>query len=97
MMSKGDILLSYKDMSEDKRRALDHWIAGSFVISSILAGGLLLMALAGSGFSVSPEGASAARLSAPTGLSDQGGLSAFELMSKASGQLPVRSEDEQAF
>ena len=99
MMRKGDILLRYNDLSEDEQRALNNWVTGSFAVSSLLAGGLLLMALAGSGFSVSPEQANAARgeLGASKTLSDRGGPSAFELMSKASDQLPVQPADEQAF
>jgi hypothetical protein len=48
MVRKADILTP-KHMSEDEQRAFDRWISGSVVIGSILAAGLLFMALAGSG------------------------------------------------
>src|SRR5262245_46076777 len=60
MVPKRDILLAYKDMSAEKRRAFDGWLIGNFVIGSILAGGLFLSAVAGSGWSVTQHEAIAA-------------------------------------
>jgi hypothetical protein len=98
MVRRADILTP-KHMSEDEQRAFDRWISGSVVIGSILAAGLLFMALAGSGASISPREASAesTELSASNKLPDQGAFSAFELMNRASEQLPVQPPDEQAF
>jgi hypothetical protein len=98
MVRRSDVL-TYKHMPEDERRAFDRWITRNFVVGSILSGGLLFMALAGSGASIRPReaGAQITELSASQKHPDQGASPAFELMSRASDQLPVRPADEPAF
>jgi hypothetical protein len=96
-MIRRDDLQTYRDLSgEDFKR----WMASSVVVGSFFAGGLLLMALAGSGLSPKPNEAVASNLalseiSAAEKL--QGIVSPFELMKRASDQLPVQPPDEQAF
>jgi hypothetical protein len=98
MMRRGDILMRYNDMSDEEHRAVDQWIGSSFFIASIAAGGVLFMALAGAGVSVSLEQANAAvgRVS-PVHTAASASPSAFDLMSTASDQLPRQAADEQAF
>ena len=78
-------------------RAFHRWITGTVVIGSITATAFGLMALAGSGFSTSPREASA-DVSELTAVRKQGDRrEAFELMSRASDQLPAQPADERAF
>jgi hypothetical protein len=98
-MVRREDVLTYKHMPEGEQRAFDRWINGNVVVGSILAGGLLLMALTGSGSSIKLREASAGstEISASRKLPDQGAPSASELMSRASDQLPLQPLDEQAF
>jgi hypothetical protein len=98
-MVRREDVLTHKHMLEGEQRAFDRWITRNVVVGSILAGGLLCMALVGSGASISPRqaGAQITELSASQKHSDQGAPSAFELMSRASDQLRVRPVDEPAF
>jgi hypothetical protein len=94
-----DELRSYQDVGHER------WASRNLVLGSILAGALLVMAVAGSTMALKPHvdltdnsgisEISASEKPVPGGLSAF--LSAFELMSKASDQLPVPPEDEQAF
>jgi DNA-binding transcriptional LysR family regulator len=99
-MIRIDDLQTYRHLSSE---GFKRWMASSIVVGSLFAGGVLLMALAGSGLSLPPDEAVASNLE-PTGSSEisaaekLGGIvSAFELMKRASGQLPVQPPDEQAF
>jgi hypothetical protein len=48
VMGRGKILDQYKTLSPDDRRKFDQWLSGNAVIGSILAAGLVAMAVAGS-------------------------------------------------
>ena len=80
-------------------RAFHRWITGTVVIGSITATAFGLMALAGSGFSISPREASAdvSELTAVRKQGDRRAPLAFELMSRAPDQLPAQPADERAF
>jgi hypothetical protein len=91
-MTKGEMLAYYKDMSAEDQRKFDRWLKTNMVIASIVAVGLLCMALAGAGAnSFGPSSAIADSRSAVA----SGSLSAYELMARlAPGELPVQQVDE---
>ena len=46
-MGNGKIFDQYKPLSPDDRRTFDRWLKGNAVIGSIMAAGLVAMAIAG--------------------------------------------------
>jgi len=92
-MTKGEIIAQYRNMSDADRSAVDRWLKANIVIGSLIAGGVVLMALAGSNANLGPEKAVA---EAPQSVGAvQAPLSPFELMSRlAPGELPVQQVDE---
>jgi hypothetical protein len=91
-----DELRSYQDVGHER------WASRNLVLGSILAGALLVMAVAGSTMSLKPhvdlmDNSGISEVSASEKRFDPGSPSAFELMSKASDQLPVQPWGEQAF
>jgi hypothetical protein len=46
-MGKGKIFDQYKTLSPDDRRTFDRWLKGNAVFGSIMAAGLVAMAVAG--------------------------------------------------
>jgi hypothetical protein len=77
----------------------ESWTTTNLILASLLAGGLLFMAVVG--FSVVPAPYVTATASGTSEVSavrrDADGVSAFELMSSASPQFPVRPDDEPTF
>ena len=91
-MTKGEIHWFYKSMSADDQRTFDRWLKANLVIGSIVAGGLLAMALA-SGGALSPGTAAAKQTSAASMVAPV--PSAFQLMrSLAPHQLPITEVSE---
>jgi hypothetical protein len=98
-MTKGEMLAYYKTMSAADQRNFDRWLKANMVIGSIVAVGLLAMALAGAGAnSLGPSSAIAdprPAVASPARSVQTGSLSAYELMTRlAPGQLPVQQVDE---
>jgi hypothetical protein len=98
-VTKREIMNRYRQMSPADQAAIDRWIRANVVIGSIIAGGLLLMALASSNANLGPDRAVAS--SSPSIATKQSGrsvaapLSPFELMGRLTpGELPVRQVDE---
>ena len=90
-MTKGQMLASVKHMSAEEQKNFDRWIKGNVVIASILAAGLVAMALAGAGADadIGPRSARAEvqPLANPP--------SPYELMLRlAPDALPVQEVDE---
>ena len=99
MVSKEE-LGSYLHMSAEGRQKHEGWASRNIVLGSMLAGALLVTAAIGSTMEWKPH-VDLTDNSAISELSTSakpvpGGLSAFELMSRASDQLPVRPDEEQA-
>jgi hypothetical protein len=93
-MTKGEMLAYYKDMSAEDQRKFDRWLKTNMVIASIVAVGLLCMALAGAGAGPNSFGPSSA-VADPRPAIASGSLSAYELMARlAPGELPVQQVDE---
>jgi len=97
MMTKNE-MESFRDMSGEAYRLHS---GGNAVLASVLAGGLLLMAVAASIAGRGPHvdasnGVRPSEISA-TKRSGTGDVSAFMMMSTASHELPVRPHDEPAF
>ena len=97
-MTRREIIDRYRKMSPADQAAIDRWLRANVVIGSIIAGGLLLMALASSNANLGPDRAVAS--SSPSVATKQSRsvtapLSPFELMrTLAPGELPVRQVDE---
>ena len=97
-MTKGEIIAHSRRLSPADQSTFDHWLKANLVIGSLIAGGLVLMAIAGSGASLGPEKAAAS--SAPT-LAKAGNRSLhdrpatpLEMMSRIKpGVLPVQHVD----
>jgi hypothetical protein len=92
---------SCRDMFAEAHRLHDSQANGNVILASILAGGLLLMAAAGSIAGLEPnvhasKGSGFSEISAAERVGT-GDISAFVLMSTAPHQLPVRPQDEPAF
>jgi hypothetical protein len=98
-MHKGDILRQYKDMSGEDQRTFDRWLKANLVIGSIIAAGIVAMALAGSN-ALGPRSAVAndpvtTAQASETQRTPTGPLSAYELMIRmAPDRLPVEHVDE---
>jgi hypothetical protein len=58
-MTKGEIIAHRRRLSPADQLAFDRWLKANLVIGSLMAGGLVLMAIVGSGASFGPEQASA--------------------------------------
>ena len=91
MVSKNE-LRGYQDMS------VERWASRNFVLCSIIAGALLVMAAAGSTTALQPHAdptdhSGISELSA----SQKRSNTAFDLMSTASDKLPIESWGEHAF
>jgi hypothetical protein len=54
-MGKGNIARYYKTMSPEDQRTYNRWLKGNAIAGSILAVGLIAMALAGSNSAPSPS------------------------------------------
>jgi hypothetical protein len=99
-MHKGGILRQYKDMSTEDRRTFDRWLKANVVIGSIIAAGLVAMALASSDAlgprsAIANDPASTGAQAAETRRTPTGPLSAYELMIRmAPYRLPVEQVDE---
>ncbi len=98
-MTTREIMNRYRQMSPADQAAIDRWLRANVVIGSIIAGGLLLMALASSNANLGPDRAVAS--GSPSTASKRSGqsvtvpLSPFEQMGTlAPGKLPVRQVDE---
>jgi hypothetical protein len=100
-MHKGDILLRhYKDMSAEDQRTFDRWLKANLVIGSIVAAGIVAMALAGSNAlgprsAVANDPVATGAQASETQRTPTGPLSAYELMIRmAPDRLPVEQVDE---
>ena len=96
MMTKNE-MESFRDMSGEAYRLHS---GGNVILASVLAGGLLLMAVAGSLVGPGPyvdasNGVGPSEISATKRSASD--VSAFMMMSTASHELPVRPHDEPAF
>ncbi|MFL4967974.1 MAG: hypothetical protein ACJ8FU_20360 [Xanthobacteraceae bacterium] len=91
-MTKGEILARYKHMSAADQLSFDRWLKANMAIGSIIAVGLVAMALAGAGAeadSIGPRSAIADARPAPISPSP------YELMLRlAPDALPVQQVDE---
>jgi hypothetical protein len=90
MVSKNE-LRSYQDMS------VERWASRNFVLGSIIAGALLIMAVAGSTMGLQPHADPAGHSGiSELSASQKRSNTAFYLMSTASEKLPIESWGEHA-
>jgi hypothetical protein len=97
-MTKGEIIRHSRRLSPRDQLAFDRWLKANLVVGSLIAGGLVLMAVAGSGARLGPEQAIASSSPAiPTArnrpLHDLK-ATPLEMMSRIKpGELPVQQVD----
>jgi hypothetical protein len=92
-MTKGQMIAHYRNMSTADQSTVDRWLKANMVIGTLIAGGVMLMALAGSNANLGPERAVAE--TAKSVSAARAPLSPFEIMSQlAPGALPIEQVDE---
>jgi hypothetical protein len=91
-MTRGEMLAYYKNMSADDHRTFDRWLKANMAIASIIAVGLIAMALAGAGADADSIGPRSAIADVSPAESPP---SPYLLMLRLKpGELPVEQVDE---
>jgi hypothetical protein len=97
-MTKGEFVAHRRRLSPPDQLAFDRWLKANLVVGSLIAGGLVIMAIAGSGASLGPEQAIASN---STGMANAANRALHDrqatplgMMSRIRpGELPVQQVD----
>jgi len=91
-MTKGEMIAYYKNMSAEDQRTFDRWLKANMAIASIVAFGLLAMALAGTGADADSIGPRSAM--ADVGPASNPPSPYLLMLRLAPDELPVEQVDE---